>query len=361
MKRIGFFLPDLSGGGAERMLLTIANGFAEQGLPTDLILMSAEGDYLREISPALRLIDLDTRRATRSVAALRGHLSKSDTGVLISGLDHANICATAATLLCRPRPRLLLSQRNTLSRSQLTRGPLHRHLTRLALRQADLVLAVSEGVRRDLIRHAGLPPARVITTWNPVPTAQIRELAAKPPAPVPGLMRGRPYILGCGRLVAQKGFDDLITAWAALGPRSPDLVILGQGPELARLQALARELGGAGRVHFPGFYENPFALMRGAALFVLSSHYEGLPGVLIQAMACGTPVVATDCDSGPAEILQQGRYGDLVPVGDPTALTKAMAAALRKPKTEGLERRARDFGAGEVIARHIEIVQRSLK
>jgi glycosyltransferase involved in cell wall biosynthesis len=360
--RVGFLLPNLGGGGAERMLLALANGFSAAGIPTDMILMSAQGDYLDEVGPDTRLVDLGTYRASRSVLALRRHIQNAELDVLISGLDHVNICAAAAVMLGPRRPRLLLSQRNTLSHSNRERSALINWLVRRALHRADRVLTVSEGVRRDLLDHHGLSPEHVVNGYNPVVSRAMLEMAEDAPVAVSGLGRRR-FVLACGRLEPQKGFDVLIEAFRHIAPAIPDtnLVILGRGKLLSSLQTQADRMGIGKRIHFPGFVRNPFALMRRAELFVLSSRYEGLPGVLIQAMACGAKVVSTDCESGPREILMDGRYGSLVPVDDAFALAQAIKTSLETPAAADVNERARDFSVDTVVQRHIELVKKILE
>jgi glycosyltransferase involved in cell wall biosynthesis len=343
------------------MILALANGFSEAGIPTDMVVMSAEGDFLHEVGPDTNVVDLGTRRASRSVPALRRHIRDAKLDVLISGLDHVNVCATAAVMLGPRRPRLLLSQRNTLSHSNRKRPAPMNWLVRRALHRADLVLAVSEGVRQDLLDHHGLSRDRVVTTYNPVVSQAMLEMAEEEPVAIAGL-DGRRYVLACGRLEPQKGFDVLLEAFARIASAFPeiDLVILGRGKLLSALQEQAAGAGVAGRVHLPGFVRNPFALMRRAELFVLSSRHEGLPGVLIQAMACGTKVVSTDCESGPREILEGGRHGPLVPVGDAGALAQAITTTLGEPLRAEIRERASDFSVDTVVRRHIELVMKVL-
>jgi glycosyltransferase involved in cell wall biosynthesis len=359
--RVGFLLPELGGGGAERMILALANGFGRAGIPTDMIVMSAQGDFFDELGPDTRLVDLGTRRASRSVPALRRHIQDVGLDVLISGLDHVNVCATAAVMLGPRRPRLLLSQRNTLTHSNRKRIAPVNWLIRRALHRADCVLTVSEGVRQDLLEHHGLPPERVVTTYNPVVSQAMLDLAQEEPVAIPGLEQRR-YVLACGRLEPQKGFDVLIEAFTRIATACPDidLVILGRGQLRDALQQQAAGAGIAGRVHLPGFARNPFALMRRAELFILSSRHEGLPGVLIQAMACGTKVVSTDCESGPREILEGGRYGSLVPVGNVDALAQAIRTSLEQPLEADVRARAGDFSVDTVVRRHIELVMKVL-
>jgi glycosyltransferase involved in cell wall biosynthesis len=193
---------------------------------------------------------------------------------------------------------------------------------------------VSEGVKDDLARAGRLSLEQIRVVPNPVVTSELFEMAAVP-IDHPWFVEGAPpVILGIGRLTTQKDFGTLIRAFAEVrGQREARLMILGEGSERPALERLARELGVRDDVVLPGFVDNPFAFLKRAALFVLSSTYEGLPGVLIQALACGTPVVSTDCDSGPREILDGGRLGILVPVGDLDALANGIREALDHPRT----------------------------
>jgi glycosyltransferase involved in cell wall biosynthesis len=197
---------------------------------------------------------------------------------------------------------------------------------------ADGIVAVSQGVAADLLELTDLPPSKVRVLPNPVVTPELVECAAQP-LDDPWFTAGAaPVVLGAGRLDQQKDFPTLIRAFAAVrSKRAARLVILGEGPERARLESLVEELGIGEHVRLPGFVSNPFSYMARAAVFVLSSAWEGMPGVLIQAMACGAPVVATDCESGPREVLASGKYGRLVPVGDHAALAEAIAATLDAP------------------------------
>ncbi len=204
---------------------------------------------------------------------------------------------------------------------------------------ADALVAVSVGVADDLAPLAGLPRGRVRTVYNPVVRPEIRRLAAEP-APHRWLSDGGPpVVLGAGRLTEQKDFPTLVSAFAKARRQRPlRLVILGEAQRAdadrtarAELRGLAERLGVGAEVELPGFVANPYAWMARASLFALSSAWEGFGNVLVEAMACGCPVVSTDCPSGPAEILGGGRYGPLVPVGDPDALAAAMLRTLAAP------------------------------
>jgi glycosyltransferase involved in cell wall biosynthesis len=225
--------------------------------------------------------------------------------------------------------------------------------------RADAIVAVSEGVADDLARVARIPRSRITVIHNPIVTEELLA-AARAPVEHPWFARGEPpVLLAAGRLTAQKDYPTLLRAFrAAREQRALRLVVLGEGEERGRLEALARELGVAPEVDFAGFVANPYAFMARASLFVLSSAWEGLPTVMVEAMACGAPVVSTDCPSGPGEILERGRYGRLVAVGDDRALAGAMLATLDDPPPpELLRRRAGEFGPEQAIERYRAVLE----
>jgi glycosyltransferase involved in cell wall biosynthesis len=197
----------------------------------------------------------------------------------------------------------------------------------------------------------------VVTIRNPIVAPHLTSLADAPldhPWLVPG---APPVILGVGRLSPQKDFATLIRAFRTVRARRPArLVILGEGEQRAELQALIAAEDLAADVALPGFEPNPLRYMRRAAMLALSSRHEGLPGALIEAMACGTPVVATDCPSGPAEVLENGRYGRLVPVGDADALANAIDATLDDPAPPAVAERAAAFGVEAAVAAYLEVL-----
>ena len=380
----------LGGGGVERSMLNLASALLERGHRVDLVVCRADGAMAAEtpvgakvvaLAPAsalswrscllradpkglrdlLRPVLLPLRPGLelRHLPALAGYLRRERPQALLAAMPYANLVALWARRAAGAPTRIAVSERNTLS--AFIHGPQRRgkwrwrHVLPLIRRlypQADAIIAVSEGVAEDLARTAGLPREAIATVYNPVVSerlhAQARE-AVDHPWFAPG---APPVILAAGRLLPQKDFPTLLRAFARLRrQQEARLVILGEGKERAALERLARELGVADAVDLPGFAPNPFAYMARASLFVLSSAHEGLPGVLIQALACGCPVVSTDCPSGPAEILEGGRWGPLVPVGDDAALAEAMLATLAAPLPRA---RLRERGAAFSVERAAE-------
>ena len=334
---VAFFLPTLTGGGAERVIVNLSRGIRERGVPVDLVVASATGELVGQIPDGVRLVDLGARRVLRSLPRLVEYLRRERPRVLIASMSHGNVVAVWAGRLAGQGTRVIATVHNTMSQSTPEQGGIAAKIWPLLLRTfypwADVVVAVSRGAADDLVRSVGLPRERVQVVYNPVITPATRAQAGRRPEH-PWFAPGEPpVVLGVGRLTRQKDFATLLRAFGQVRRcRTARLMILGEGEERPRLEALARELGVAEDMALPGFRDDAVSHMAGAALFVLSSAWEGLPTVLIEAMAAGARVVSTDCPSGPREILQDGRLGALVPVGDAPALADAMLAALDRPR-----------------------------
>ena len=348
MQRVCIFVPSMQGGGAERMMVNLSNEIATRGYAVDLVLVTAVGPYLAEIVAGVRVVDLGAASAMRSVPALVRYFKQTRPNLVISALSHANLVAIFARMLARISTRVIISERSTLFAPWMPRvlfkERVIRWLMKLLYPFADGIVAISRGVQEDIEKWVALPPGRVKTIYNPVVTKELPKLAA---AAVPHVWledKQVPVILGAGRLTTQKDFPTLIKAFAIVRKqRRCRLVILGEGELRGELESLVFELNLNEDVLIPGFIENPFPWMKGADLFVFSSIFEGLGGVLIQAMACGTPVISTDCPSGPSEILEDGKWGRLVPVGDTTALAAAIELTLDEPQHPDVRQRAAFF------------------
>lgn len=332
-KRLAIFVPSMRDGGAERVTLTLAQGVAKRGYTVDLVLAQAEGPYLAEVPESVRVVDLKASRVLLSLPALVRYLQRERPEAMLSVMSHASIIALWARRLAGVPRRVVVSQHITLSRvvqhAPSQRGRLMPRLIRRFYPWADGIIAVSKGVADDLAQVTGLPRERVQVIYNPVVTSELQE-RARVPVEHPWFKPGEPpVLLGVGRLTAQKDFPTLIRTFARVRQARPmRLLILGEGAERPALEALVRQLGLEQDVSLPGFVENPYAFMAQASLFVLSSRWEGLPTVLIEALSCGTPIISTDCPSGPREILVDGQYGQLVPVGDVIALARAIETTL---------------------------------
>ena len=335
-RQVALFLPSLRGGGAERVMVNLARGFVEQGVRVDLVLARAEGPYLSQVSPNVRIVDLRAPRVLASLPGLVRYLRSERPAAMLSGLDHANVVALWARWLAGVPVRTVVSVHSTPSRAVAHAKSLRARIMPLWVRffypWADAIVAVSKGVADDLVRLTRLPKEKVRVIYNPVVTPELYWKADER-LDHPWFAAGEPpVILSVGRLTEAKDFPTLIRAFALVHKeRLARLMILGEGEERPKLEMLVRELGLESDVALPGFVENPYKYMKRAAVFVLSSRWEGLPTVLIEALALGTPVVSTNCPSGPSEVLEGGRLGRLVQVGSEDLLAKAIAETLVNP------------------------------
>lgn len=365
---IALFLPSLEGGGAERMMVQLAIGFAGLGYKVDIVLVKAQGVYLSQVPASVRVVDLNARNTFTSSPKLFSYLRRERPAVILSTLPLTDLIILIVRRLASVPCRIVLRCPTTVS--LLPRSAAKKTLERLFLSWiypwADAVIAVSHGVAQDLSSYAGIPLKQIQTIYNPVITSKILQMA-KEPVNHPWFSQATatnttlPVILGLGRLSQEKDFSTLIRAFAIVRHEIPcRLVILGEGKDRQQLEELARSQDEGGEVNadisMPGFVENPFAYMSKADVFVLSSVFEGLPGSLIQAMACGCPVVSTDCPHGPAEILSAGEFGYLVPIGDAQAMANAIIRVLsgdtRKPPPEWLWQ----FEAEPVLRQYLSVL-----
>ncbi|MCG6942431.1 MAG: glycosyltransferase [Thiohalocapsa sp.] len=354
-------------GGVERMLVNLLQGFAELGRPVDLLTIRTESPHLQDLPASVRRIDLGARHSLAAAGALARHLRSERPAVLLAAKDRAGRAAVLARKLAQVPVPIVMRLGTDLSGALAHRHPLRRWLrtapARRSWRQIEHIIAVSEGVADDTARVAGLPRERISVIRNPVITASLAARAAMPcPHPwlSPEAQAAAPVILGAGRLERQKDFPTLLRAFASLRARRPvRLVLLGEGAWRERLTALAKTLGVAADVDLAGFRPNPYPFLASARLFALSSRWEGSPNVLTEAMALGTPVVATDCPSGPREILAGGRYGPLVPMGDVRALATALAQALDAPLAPAVLKAAvQEYAAVVSARRYLAVLDR---
>ena len=362
MKHVAIFLPTLHGGGAERVMLTLSQGFAERGVSTDLVLAKAEGPYIKHVSNLVRVVDLNASRVLFSLPRLVWYLHQTRPHAMLTALEHANLVAIIARNMAKVETRLVISVRGTPScvdaLTQSLRVRIIPSLARMLYPSADSVVAVSHGVAEDVKRFYRLPASHVRVVYNPVMVGDILNKAQQPIGH-PWLQGEMPpVILAVGRLSEEKDFVTLLRAFVHVRKMvDARLVILGEGRQRQMLERLITELNLKGYVDLPGFVENPYAYMRRAAVFVLSSRHEGLSNVLIEALACGTPVVATDCPSGPREILEDGKWGKLVPVGNPEALAEAIVETLQSPPSpQGLQRRASEFSVEASVEQYLQVL-----
>lgn len=327
------FIPDLTGGGAERVMVNLAKGISERGYKVDLLLVNALGPYLAQVPSQVRIVELEANRTGLSIFGLARYARSSKTPVIVSALHHANLALLFAKRLFRLNTRVIPTIHNTLSSERenmrTVKSRIQHALIGTCYGWADVIVAVSNEAAADLIDNTGIDRDKVRTIYNPVITSDIWDRARESVDHPWFSSDATPLVLAIGRLTEQKDFPTLIHAFKrVVQNRSARLMILGEGEERLALERLAAKLELGELVAFPGFVQNPYAYLDRANVFVLSSKWEGLPTVLIEGLALGVPLVATNCKSGPREILAGGKYGELVPVGDSKALAEAIVRAL---------------------------------
>ncbi|MBK1649470.1 glycosyl transferase [Rhabdochromatium marinum] len=345
------------------MLVNLLLALDARGLAIDLLLLRADCAYLAELPPSIRQHRLAGRHSQLAIPALARYLRRERPAALLVAKDRAGRSAVLARALAGVQTPIALRLGTHLSTAMAGRSAPERWLRYRLIRwlypHIETIIAVSNGVAEDVQAVAQVPAERIHVVRNPVITPTL-ESRAQQPCTHPWLHSTTaaqpPVILGIGRLQRQKDFPTLIRALARLRQQRPcRLVILGEGGGRADLESLIRALGLGEAVDLPGFVANPYPFIARANLLALSSAWEGSPNVLTEALALGTPVVATDCPSGPAEILQQGRFGPLVPVGDDAALARALAATLDAPLPAATLRAAvADYRADISAERYLE-------
>jgi glycosyltransferase involved in cell wall biosynthesis len=352
-------------GGIGKVMANLMNAMAAGGVHVDVLLSSREAADRALLSPEVNIVELGKARGVRSVPALVRYLRPAGPDALITNKEWANRAAVSARRFLPHPPKLVFRVGTTGSVALARRPLLKRALRRWGMlrsyRMADAVIAVSNGVAKDTVALTGIDDDRVHVIHNPSIPPDLAERAAEAISHPWLSPETVPVVLAVGRLVEPKDFPTLIRAFAQLRSRRPcRLIILGEGGLRGELEGLAKNLGITADVDLPGYAANPYAYMGRASLFVLSSSREGFPNVLAEALATGTPAVATDCPAGPAEILQGGRYGPLVPVGDAGALADAMQATLDNPlPTEVLREAVQDLRADRIAERYLDIIEKA--
>ena len=352
--RLSLYIPNLDTGGAQRVILNLADGFESKGCDVDIVVNKRGGRFCSKVPDGVSLTTLDADGSLPIVSEgreLADYLRGYEPDVLFSALSHANIPALLANKRVRNVDTRIVVSNHCPSKfyyRKHAKARVTRRLVSLTYRWADNIITVSKGAAEDLYRVAGIPRERIQPVYNPVVTDELRDRAQEEVTHdwLPG---DEPVVLAMGGMEGhrsrQKNFDLLVDAFAQVRTeQTAKLVILGKGEDRNRLQQRTEELGIADDVDFPGFVDNPFPYMRESSVFVLPSRYEGFGNVIVEAMACGCPVVSTDCLSGPAEILDYGTYGELVPVEDAQSMANAISETLENPReADVLQNRASEF------------------
>jgi glycosyltransferase involved in cell wall biosynthesis len=330
----------------------------------DVLRIAGHGPYLKDVWPTVRIIELGVSHVNSSLFPLMRYLKAQRPRALLTDKDRVNRVALLARCLSHVPVRTVVRIGTTVSRNLSRRSPAARLTQQLSMRylypHADAIILPSRGAAEDLQQFADIPESKTWVIPSPVSGDFIQRMSQEPIVHPwlrhnPGQERDIPVILGAGELCARKDFTTLIRAFCQVRrQRSCRLIILGKGRQREALLTLTRELGIADDVFLPGFVNNPYAFMHKADVFVLSSTCEGAPVVLMEALAVGVPVVSTDCPSGPSEILQNGRIGPLVPVGDSDALAAAVMQMLAHPPDMAqLQAAAQRYSIEESASRYL--------
>ena len=349
-------------GGVERLMLNLCEGLLDLGYPVDLLAIKRKSAHLKASPRGLKIVPLRAAHTYTSLPEVVRYLRTERPHALLAVKDRANQVAILAGKLARTKTRIAVEIQTTISAALRGKSAVRKASWYLPMRLlyplADVVVAVSEGVARDLTEITGLPRERIQVIRNPAVSGAMFCLAEEPVDHPWYQDRSTPIITGIGRLTRQKDFPTLIRAFARVRSQLPcRLMILGEGRDRAKLIELAHSLGVAEYVALPGFVVNPYPFLRRASLFVLSSLWEGSPTVLTEAMALGVPVVATDCPSGPREILQGGEIAPLVPMGDVEALAVAMLDTLdRRPDAAALQNAVVHYTVAASSRRYVEVL-----
>ncbi len=359
-RRIALMVPTLAGGGAERTYLNLAEGFHQAGYQVDLILKRATGEYLTQVPTSINLVDLNASRMALTLPGLIRYLRSRRPHVLMAGLELTHMIALAAQWISGIPTKVIVTIHSVISQSNHSYLPgrsLERQLMKLLYPRAGEIVSISRGTAQDFSNFLGFPLSRLRVIYNPIITPALLDNAQQA-IKHPWLDEGQPpVILSAGRLHPVKDFSMLIKAFALARQRTPlRLLILGEGEQRAELEDLVRQMGLQEDISLPGFQQNPYAFMRRAAMLALSSRHEAFGRVLIEAMACDCPVIATDCPGGVAELVDNGSFGHLVPVGDEAAMAQAILEVLggdaRKPPPEWLSQ----FERNRVIQQYLDII-----
>lgn len=359
-KKISFLLPNLKAGGAEKVAILLANEFVVQGYQVNIVLLKATGDLLPFLDTRINIVNLNAERIRQGFKPLLKYLKLERPDALVALMWPLTIMATSAFRIARLPGTIVVSDHTTFSKSPLMTSQLKRLFFKLSVPivypLAYARLAVSEGVAHDLAKFGLISKNSITIIHNPI-NLKPQLFDSQQQLKAWKNFQGK-KIVAVGSLKWAKNYPLLLEAFSVLLlKQKAKLIIVGQGELYPKLKLQAHQLGIEQHVDFIGFSNTPQAWMASADLLVLSSHYEGLPSVLIESLAVGTPVVSTNCKSGPKEILEDGKYGKLVPVNDINALAKAMYDSLHEEHDiEALKNRAQDFSIEKIANQYLDLM-----
>lgn len=348
--RLAVIIPSLAGGGMERMRIHLIKEWIRQGINIDLVVARRKGPLCDLIPEEVQIFETAGNNSLLFPFGLVHYLKKRKPTHILSAANDINAITLLAVKLMGLKSPTVISVHNHLSSElRMEKGikkvklQIAVWMLRRLIHSSQGVISISKGVEEDLKLQLNLKSSRSHVVYNPVITSETRNLLKEPlnNSPVP---EGVKWILFAGRFVHAKGLDILISAFAQMiNDTNAHLVLMGEGPLKPDISERIRKMSLSQRVHLVGYQSNPLPWMREADVFVLPSRHEGLSNVIIEAMASGTQIVATDCPSGPAEILEDGKYGQLVPVENIEALSRALLKSLNsefRVPTQKLENRS---------------------
>ena len=352
--QICLFVYSFTGGGAEKMMINVANELRDRKYNVELVLVDAAGPYKSLVDPEVDVSEIGGTNTVEIQYNLWKYLRNSETDVLLSTMEVPNIVSVVATRLVSIPVVLRIANINSM-KDRRGKYKLIPALKRFTYPHAESIVTISDGVSRDLSDIAGIDEARMRTIYNPAFDPEIPEKSREPVDHEWLNDDDRNVVIGIGSLKIQKNFKMLLGAIHRIKNDNTHVVILGEGNLKQDLVQQANELGIRDRVSFRGFVDNPYAYMAKADVFVLSSAWEGFGNVIVEAMACRTPVVCTDCPGGPSEILKSDEYGSLVSVGDEEAMAEAIQEMLSDPTDPDLlVTRAQDFRTKKIVDQYEE-------
>lgn len=367
--KLALFCTDLNWGGIQRVAVTLANAFSDYGLKVELIVLQGGGELEGQLSRSVELRILNCSKRSLYLLSpfspLLVSIKRSKPDVLFAFGSVCNRIACWLKKLYRIKPLLMISEHTLISERLRCKNWLEqwRNVIRLRLlySEASLCVCVSNAVKKDLEVLKILESCRMKVIYNPIFGPHI-SLLSQEGVPHPLFDKpSKPILLWAGRMVKIKGLEVLLRAFSILVNKmniDASLFLLGDGPERNDLVNVANKLNIGDRVSFAGFSSNPYSYMEKSTLFVLSSLAEGFGNVLVEALACGTSIVSSDCSSGPREILEDGKYGKLVPVGDADAMAQAIKDVLERPyPKEKLRLRAAYFSVENSLKSYVELIE----
>jgi glycosyltransferase involved in cell wall biosynthesis len=358
-QHICFFLYSFQGGGTERVFINLAHAFLNDGYRVTFLVIKKSGEYISHLHPDLEIIELSENKVSkfktiRSIPKIVSFIRNERPTAFFSALTINNIIAVIAIKISRAKCKLIVTEHSSfywLNEISLVRAKIMKAGIKYLYRYADSVVAVSKGLADELISKFSVSKEKIVVIHNPLDINNIIDKSMQP-INYDWFSSANKNIISVGRLTEQKNFSLLLTAFKKVKSQVPNafLIILGEGQLRESLWQKVTELEISDSVAMPGFLDNPFSVMSRSNIFVLSSKYEGFGNVLVEALACGSYVVSTDCPSGSSEIIKNESYGKLVPINSEEDMVKEIVFALnnRTNKNFSIER-AKDFDVSKIF------------